>query len=82
MEEIGKFKGKKVLIEESSQVVSLQIKIDAILDAIGFPGAFVSDESMIADFYLDENDLVEASKKLGTKITDNDCLINIAKRMG
>jgi hypothetical protein len=56
-------------------------EVDEIMEAIGIKAVFISDESMVADFYLDEEDLKKASEKLGIAITDNDYIAELAAKL-
>lgn len=59
----------------------LQAEIDLILAAVGIESAWVSDESMIGDFAVEESDLPALEDELGVKVSLDDYVIAVAQRM-
>jgi hypothetical protein len=60
-------------------------EITQILEALGHPGAFVTDESVLSDFPLRDEDegpsLTERRIDLGVRVRPDDRLVDIAQRL-
>jgi len=92
----GPLKGHKVFICSAKKIKALDKYVDRVLDAMGFPGAMVTDESSTRDFApLDfrsrklarinekqyEEMLRRAQAKLGIKVGRHDYLWDVARRL-
>lgn len=87
-EYIGKdYKGNKVFMAETAEIAKLQKGTERFLktlapfmgwDAEQLDHVFVSDESTIADFNLEDGELIELSKQLGFPITHESYIKDIA----
>ena len=51
-----------------------------ILDFIGHPEVFVTDESTLSDFPLEDGDIRDLAVALGIKVSDNDYIADVAER--
>jgi len=67
------------------QVRQYRREIDRILEALGHPEAFVTDESILDDFPLREIDdgptLIELQAEFGIRVRPQDRLVDIARRL-
>jgi len=78
----GPFAGKKIVIAARELVVVYAAEIDRILDAIGYPGALVTDESSLSDFSLEPLEYALAEEALGIQFEkDHERLVDIAQRL-
>ena len=85
----GKFKGYKIVAAETNLVNQQGKNIDKLLlmigEYMGWEGdtshVFVSDESRIGDFSLENYELEELSTKLGFKVNQKDFIYEIALKM-
>lgn len=64
-----------------AKVDELAEEIYLLLQKIGHPEAWVTDESMVGDFYLDDDELVMLSASVGFEIKHDDYLVDIAYKM-
>jgi hypothetical protein len=74
----------RIEFSPSDGVEALQIHVDRVLEAIGFPTAWVSDRSCIGDFQKDQSReewAASASEKLGMIVTCGDFIVDVARRM-
>lgn len=53
--------------------------VDMVLEAIGHPVAWVSDESMVGDFGLDDGEIADAGIALGFGIKNTDYIYDLAE---
>jgi len=72
---------KPIVIAPQSRTQTFSKEIRLILDAIGHPEAWISDESKFYDFAVDDQEVKELSSKLKVKIKDSDYLVDVAERM-
>lgn len=56
-------------------------KIDAILDAIGIRNAWLSDQSAVSDFLLNEDACAVIADKLGISVSPDDLIVDLVERM-
>jgi hypothetical protein len=70
-------------IEFASQdaVLALWPHVDRVLQALGHPEAWMSDESQVADFALTEEALAQARMALGISVDPEDHLYALAYRL-
>ena len=70
-------------IEFASQdaILALWPQVDRVLQAIGHPEAWVSDESQVGDFGLDDAFLDEVAVELGVPVDQEDHLYAVAYRL-
>jgi hypothetical protein len=68
----------RVVMAPDDVVRTLRPEIDQVLAALGFRRALVTDESSCGDFGVD---LTLAAKTLGVALSDEDLLIDVAKRL-
>jgi hypothetical protein len=59
----------------------LQPYVDRVMEAIGIAPLILTDESMVWDFGLVEEELAEVSRKLGFPVTGDDFIYTIAARL-
>jgi len=84
---LGKMdKIKKIELAPSGKVRKWEFWVDSILHIIGFPGALVTDESRLYDFFSmgqkSEDKLLQKwEKKLGFKIKDSDPIWKVAENL-
>lgn len=72
---------KKIVFASQEEIRELRPWIDEVLKAIGHPEAWVSDKSMVCDFFLEEDELREVVVKLLVPVEDDDYLIDVARRL-
>jgi hypothetical protein len=69
----------------TDRVVQYRTEIDRILQALGHPEGLVTDESMVSDFPLRDDDdgpsLTEQQIDLGVRVRRDDRLVDIAQRL-
>lgn len=75
--------GPKIEIADASFVSAsdLQPYVDRVMEAIGIAPLLLTDESMVWDFGLDEDELAEVSRKLGFPVTNDDHIYAVAARL-
>lgn len=73
--------GMTIVIGDQQKVSVMYGEVLEVLRALGFEEAFVTDESMIGDFPLDEDELAHASAELGVLISRSDYLHEVAGRI-
>lgn len=71
----------KIEIAPSSKIDELRPHVDQVLEAIGHPEALVTDESMIWDFSLSDEEIDTAVEKLPTWLTRMCYIIEVAERL-
>jgi hypothetical protein len=72
----------KVVYARSSRRETLRPWVQKVLEAVGHPEAFVTDESMIGDFFFSEpKKIEEVAKKLGVRATARDRVVDVASRL-
>lgn len=72
----------KVVYARSSRRETLRPWVQKVLEAIGHPEAFVTDESMVGDFFFSEpRKIEEVGRKLGVRVTARDYVIDVASRL-
>jgi hypothetical protein len=57
----------RVTVAPQTQVKALKPWIRDVLEALGHPDAFISDESCVSDFGLEPKEITKISKKLGVE---------------
>lgn len=57
----------------------LRVQVNRVLVAMGFPGALVTDESLMGDFPAES--LAKASEKLGVPIDPSELLTDVARKL-
>lgn len=55
-------------------------EVEIVLKLLGHPEAFVTDESWLCDFHLDDMELKQLREKLGFQVGSLDFIWQIAKR--
>jgi hypothetical protein len=55
--------------------------VDQVLQAIGYPEAYVTEGSMVGDFPLGVEDLKPIQEKLGVPVSLHDYVLDVAKRV-
>lgn len=78
-----KYKGCTVRMSSQEKVESLNKYVNRILEALGFDpdDVIVSDESLVWDFGLEDEQVKEASEKLGMPMTNNDRIWAVANSL-
>lgn len=73
----------KIVYAKSTRRETLRPWVAKVLEAIGHPEAFVTDESMVADFFFEDcaERVEEVSKKLGVRVLPRDYVIDVANRV-
>jgi hypothetical protein len=56
-------------------------EVDEIMKMLEIEPLFISDESAVYDFYLEDEIVEKASKSLGIPINENDLIVDIARRL-
>ena len=81
-------KGKKIVSAPTDKIAEAGALVDRILDAVGHPEAYVTDESMVSDFFeigLDKKgrsrELARIRGLLGVQLSAGDYLFELALRM-
>ena len=74
-------KGMAIKIASQGRVALLTTEVDRLLEALGYAGALVTDESIIGHFPLDEGELAQASAELGVPLQEGDYLCEVAARV-
>ena len=80
---------KKIVFasQELSSLKGLAPYIDKILEILGHPEAFITDESTVSDFlcFLDEEEakaqLAEISRRMPFKVKKSDYIVDLARRL-
>jgi len=78
------FKHKKIVLASQKSIKKLQPWVDYILAILGHPGALVTDESYLTDFFDFGKESKTARKKFCDKLgfhTDSDSIIEIAQQL-
>ena len=76
----------RVVYAKSSRTETLRPWVTKVLEAIGHPEAFITDESTIRDFFIFDSDnfddrLAAIGKKLGTSVKLKDRVMDVANRI-
>lgn len=73
----------KIEYAKSTRREILRPWVTRVLEAIGHPEAFVTDESKIGDFYnsWDTDKISELGKKLGVSVSMRDYVVNVANKL-
>jgi hypothetical protein len=56
--------------------------VQRVLDALGFPEALVTDESLVGDFTVTATSAKRASERLGVEVSESDYVVDVAERLG
>lgn len=75
------FKNKKIELCSQDNVDKYTKQIEKLLKYMKFSGSLVTDESAMYDFMMEEKEINNLSKKIGFKISEEDKLVDIAKKM-
>jgi hypothetical protein len=65
----------------TARVTALEAGVLRVLDAFGHPDAFVTDESRVSNFGLDEHEVRTASETLGVSIAEDELIVDVAARL-
>ncbi|HKU69184.1 MAG TPA: hypothetical protein VJP85_15535 [Candidatus Baltobacteraceae bacterium] len=65
----------------SLEVEDLAPQVERVLEALGHPEAWVSDESTVDDFGFDDAELAAAARELGVAVQHDDYILDIARRL-
>lgn len=70
-------------IELASTVLvdALESYVEQVLNALGHPGALVTDLSTVGDFALDAEERSAATDRLGIALSNDDYVYEIARRL-
>ena len=74
-------KDKKIEFASQDSISAFSNEIEEIFKVFDIEYLFISDESMVADFCLDEEELKSASEKLGIDIKNSDHIVEVAARL-
>lgn len=74
-------KKKKIEFASDKRISYLQTWVDQIMEAICPEYLFISDESSIGDFDVEEEDLPRLRKELGVDVKRTDLIVDVAQRM-
>jgi len=77
----GPFAGKTVEFAPQSRVQKFAAEVDRILDALGYPDALVTDESILWDFCLEDHELRQLGETLGVAVTKESVIADIAEAL-
>lgn len=77
----GPLKGYTITSAPQDRITRLEAQVDKILIALGHREAWVTDESMINDFDIEEHELEKLSADLGVKVSLDDYIADVAERM-
>ena len=80
-QEFTDYEGRKIVAASTEYVDKNASKMAKLLQMIGHPEAWVSDESDLGDFMLDTWELEQLCNKLGFKVSDGDRLLDIVRKM-
>ena len=72
---------KKIVYASQDKVKIFGPQLEKIREAIGIQGWFITDESMLCDFGLNEEEILQLSNTLGVKVRKFDFLTDIAERI-
>ncbi len=72
---------KKIVFAPQDKIRALRPWIDQILEAIGYGRAWVSNESCLGDFPLEDEDYEQLSELLGFLVEGKDYLVDVAQRL-
>jgi hypothetical protein len=77
--------GKKITIAEQQKITTHRLQTQKVLDALekatGISGAFVTDDTMLADFSPSRHELNVICILIGVTIREDDLLGNIVQHM-
>ena len=73
----------KIEYAKSTRTERIRPWISKVLEAVGHPEAFVTDESKIGDFFSSDEaeKAVEIAKKLGVSVAMRDHVVDVANRI-
>lgn len=71
----------KIVRPNRDRVMLLGSWVDDVLEAIGRPEAFVSDGSMVDDFRLSHEEMLELSLRLDLEVSRFDYIVDVAERL-
>lgn len=74
-------KKKKIEFASDKRISYLQTWVDQVMEVVCPEYLFISDESSIGDFPLDEEDLPRLRKELGVDVKLTDLIVDVAQRM-
>ena len=77
----GPLKGYTVKSVKISKVKQYSEYIDIVLDALGHPEAYVTDESTIWDFMLTKKTIADMKLKFKVPVSNKDYIWKIAERL-
>jgi hypothetical protein len=82
LEEIqGMVRDKKIVFAPQDKIRDLRPWVQEVLKAIGYPTAWVSNESCIGDFGPDEEELAKIGEALGFPVKGRDYIVDVAQRL-
>jgi 5,10-methylene-tetrahydrofolate dehydrogenase/methenyl tetrahydrofolate cyclohydrolase len=75
----------EIAFASTESIEYLSTFTDMVMEAIekvtGIRGAWISDESMVADFPIEEVELAQLNDLLGVKVDIDDTIVEVAKRL-
>lgn len=79
----GRFKGMTVVTAPTTRVDRLQPEVQRVLDALGFPEAYVTDESSVGDFDLTPERVAQALFDLQPldMLVSTDLIADVAEKL-
>lgn len=80
----GPLKGMKVEMAPTSRIERLEPEVQRVLEALGHPEAWVTDESQVGDFYTREDGpelLTPVSAALGLSLQFEDYIADVAEKL-
>jgi hypothetical protein len=74
---------RKIVLSSQDKVRNLGSWVNKVLKALGIRSAMVSDESMIGDFFIEDDPvyLKEICDNLGFEVKYEDYIVDVAKRL-
>ena len=82
LEQIQKLvREKKIIFAPQSRLLPLQPWLNKIREALHIKSWWISDESTIGDFHLDDYEFRELRATLGVEISRKDYLVDVAERL-
>jgi hypothetical protein len=72
-------RNKKIVFAPQDKIRELRPWVQSVLEAIGHPEAWVSDQSSVGDFCLDDDELAEVSEILGVPVEHKSYIHDLAQ---
>lgn len=72
---------RRIAFAPQDRVKDLKPWVKKVTDMMGFTRCFISDQSTISDFDLDDQELAQLNEKLGLPVSHKDYIVDVAARL-